>query len=217
MVADPSPDSEAAPPVSGAAERILAAARDEFTAHGLAGARVERIAAAAGQNKQLIYYYFGSKRGLFDAVIAAMTEPFRTINHDLPERVVARPRFYADAAARDRGFVRLLQWEALEHGDGEVVREEHRRAYFAERVAELAERQADGEIPADLDVAQLFLAFQALASHPYAFPQMARHITGRDVDDPDSVRARERFLDVLAERLLGQPSEGGHPPDRAGG
>ena len=200
---DTSPPADDQESLSGAAERILAAAMQEFTAHGLAGARVERIAGAAGQNKQLIYYYFGNKQGLFEAVIAAMTDRFRAINIDLPDAVEQRPHFYADAAAQDRGFVRLLQWEALEQGDGEVVREQERRAYFAERVAELAQRQAEGEIPADLDVAQLFLAFQALASHPYAFPQMARHITGYDVDDPVFVAARERFLDAVAERLLG--------------
>jgi AcrR family transcriptional regulator len=36
-------------------ERLLAAATDEFAAHGIAGARVDRIAAAARANKQLIY------------------------------------------------------------------------------------------------------------------------------------------------------------------
>ncbi|MES2532306.1 MAG: helix-turn-helix domain-containing protein, partial [Pseudomonadota bacterium] len=39
---------------------ILAAARAEFSAKGLAGARVNEIAARAGVNKQLLYYYFGN-------------------------------------------------------------------------------------------------------------------------------------------------------------
>lgn len=50
-------------------ERILAAAESEFAAHGLAGARVERIALVAGVNKQLLFHYFGSKAGLYQAVI----------------------------------------------------------------------------------------------------------------------------------------------------
>lgn len=132
-----------------------------------------------------------------------MTERFGTINAELPDTVADRPRFYAHAAARDRGFIRRLQWEALEHDDGEVVCDQERRTYVAARVAELAQHQQDGEIPADLDVAQLFLALQALASHPHAFPQMARHITGWDVDGPAFVRARDRFLEVLAQRLFG--------------
>ncbi len=52
-------------------EAILDAARGEFADLGYSGARVERIAAAAGANKQLIFHYFGSKDGLYAAVAAA--------------------------------------------------------------------------------------------------------------------------------------------------
>ncbi len=49
-------------------DRLLAAARREFAEFGYAGARVARIAARATVNKQLLYYYFGSKAGLHAAV-----------------------------------------------------------------------------------------------------------------------------------------------------
>jgi AcrR family transcriptional regulator len=49
--------------------RIVRAARDEFSKRGFAGARVERIAKAAEVNKQLLFYYYHSKRGLFQAVV----------------------------------------------------------------------------------------------------------------------------------------------------
>ena len=49
--------------------RISAAAAEEFARRGFAGARVERIAASARVNKQLVFYYFHSKRGLFQAVL----------------------------------------------------------------------------------------------------------------------------------------------------
>jgi AcrR family transcriptional regulator len=42
---------------------------------GIAGARVDRIAAAARVNKQLIYAYFGSKEQFFDAVLARNCRP----------------------------------------------------------------------------------------------------------------------------------------------
>jgi AcrR family transcriptional regulator len=48
--------------------RLLDAAAAEFARHGIAGARVDRIAAAAQANKAQIYHYFGSKDDLFDAV-----------------------------------------------------------------------------------------------------------------------------------------------------
>jgi TetR/AcrR family transcriptional regulator len=54
---------------------ILRSARAEFAARGFAGARVDRIARAAGLNKQLIYYYFGSKQALYAAATAAAASP----------------------------------------------------------------------------------------------------------------------------------------------
>jgi TetR/AcrR family transcriptional regulator len=48
----------------------VAAAREEFAKRGFAGARVDQIAHRAGVNKQLLFYYFHSKRGLFQAVLA---------------------------------------------------------------------------------------------------------------------------------------------------
>jgi AcrR family transcriptional regulator len=53
-------------------QRLLDAAAQEFAAYGIAGARVDRIAAAAQSNKAQIYHYFGSKDGLFDAVFHAL-------------------------------------------------------------------------------------------------------------------------------------------------
>lgn len=49
--------------------RIVAAAREEFARRGFAGARVDQIARHAGVNKQLLFYYYHSKRGLFQAVL----------------------------------------------------------------------------------------------------------------------------------------------------
>ena len=50
-------------------ERILEAALAEFSAHGIAGARVDRIAQAARCNKNLIYIYFEDKETLFTTVL----------------------------------------------------------------------------------------------------------------------------------------------------
>jgi AcrR family transcriptional regulator len=49
---------------------ILTAARDEFAKRGFDGARVERIARRARVNKQLVFYYYHSKRGLFQAAVS---------------------------------------------------------------------------------------------------------------------------------------------------
>jgi AcrR family transcriptional regulator len=52
-------------------ERILQAARQEFAAFGLGGARVDRISEQAGINKRMLYHYFGNKDDLFGAVLEA--------------------------------------------------------------------------------------------------------------------------------------------------
>jgi len=50
--------------------QIIAAAREEFARRGFDGARVDDIARGAGVNKQLLFYYYHSKRGLFHAVLS---------------------------------------------------------------------------------------------------------------------------------------------------
>jgi AcrR family transcriptional regulator len=53
--------------------QIMTAARDEFGKRGFEGARVDRIARKARVNKQLVFYYYHSKRGLFQAAVAQAT------------------------------------------------------------------------------------------------------------------------------------------------
>lgn len=96
---------------------LLDAAYREFVEHGLAGARVDRIATGAKANKQAIYHYFGSKDALFDAVlgtrlrILADVVPFTP--HDLPAYAGA----IFDYLENDPGLLRLTQWKALERSD----------------------------------------------------------------------------------------------------
>ncbi|MBD8703862.1 TetR family transcriptional regulator [Frigoribacterium sp. CFBP9039] len=67
--------------------RILAASTAEFAEHGLAGARVDRIAAAAGCSKERLYAHFGDKEALFTAVL----------NHSFAELGVAAAPHFATA------------------------------------------------------------------------------------------------------------------------
>jgi TetR/AcrR family transcriptional regulator len=57
--------------------KLLTAARREFAESGLAGARVDEIAARAGVNKQLVYHYFGDKDALYLAVLEWVYEEIR--------------------------------------------------------------------------------------------------------------------------------------------
>jgi len=67
--------------------RIEAAAGEEFRQHGLAGARIDRIAKRSGLNKQLIYYYFGSKQELYARTLSQAADRVRvepTLRRTLP-------------------------------------------------------------------------------------------------------------------------------------
>jgi AcrR family transcriptional regulator len=94
--------------------RLLDAATQEFAAYGIAGSRVDRIAAVAKSNKAQIYHYFGSKDGLFDAVFYAMCrETVAAVPNDpadLPEYAGRLHDSY-----RQRPYVqRLATWYRLE-------------------------------------------------------------------------------------------------------
>ncbi|MFF2524764.1 TetR family transcriptional regulator [Streptomyces liangshanensis] len=126
---------------------LLRAATDEFAAHGIAGARVDRIAAAAGYNKNLIYVHFGSKERLFDAVYeAAVTEilaaaPFDA--DDLPGYAGALFDFHV----AHPHLLRLARWHGLER-PGEVLPLAERAG--AEKLRLLSAAQGDGRVDAGL-------------------------------------------------------------------
>jgi AcrR family transcriptional regulator len=64
--------------------RIVTAARQEFARRGFDGARVDAIARRAGVNKQLLFYYYHSKRGLFHAVLSQVAAELEEALTDLP-------------------------------------------------------------------------------------------------------------------------------------
>ena len=59
--------------------RILRAAEKEFARQGFAGARVDKIARAAGLDKATLYYYFRSKQDIYDTVLSEATRAFTEI------------------------------------------------------------------------------------------------------------------------------------------
>jgi AcrR family transcriptional regulator len=94
--------------------RLLAAAYDEFVRVGLAGARVDRIAAAASANKQGIYAYFGSKEGLFDAVLGDRLRVLADVVPFTPDDLPGYTGALFDALVADPGLQRMTLWKMLE-------------------------------------------------------------------------------------------------------
>ncbi len=108
--------------------RILDAALSEFSAHGLAGARTEQIAAAAGVNKALLYYYFESKEKLYTAALEmvsarvldrSMVAFLRDASHG--ERLLRAALDHFDRILTQREFQSLMQQEMMRLRKGETA------------------------------------------------------------------------------------------------
>jgi AcrR family transcriptional regulator len=143
-------------------QRLLNAAAAEFVAHGIAGARVDRIAAAAGANKRLIYDYFGDKDGLFDAVLDRFTEnAVGTVPIDADDLPAYAGRLF-DYHCDNPDLLRLVTWARLE-GRTTASAHEQRRASYRRRVAAIEEAQRRGAITTAYSGAQLLDLIESLA------------------------------------------------------
>ncbi|OZC49737.1 TetR family transcriptional regulator [Rhodococcus sp. WWJCD1] len=142
--------------------RLLAAATEEFATHGIAGARVDRIAAAAASNKSLIYSYFGNKDTLFDVVFDTRVdtdiENIAFTPEDLPGYAV---KLY-DMYLGDPTLVRLLTWARLERTPAGPLFD-RRPGHDDEKFAVIADAQRDGLLVDDVDAADIWSMLIALA------------------------------------------------------
>jgi AcrR family transcriptional regulator len=102
---------------------ILEVATAEFANKGLSGARIDEIAAATKTSKRMIYYYFGSKEGLYLAVLEESYRRMRAIEaeqhlEDLaPEAALRRlVEFTFDHHSSNPDYIRLVMTENMERG-----------------------------------------------------------------------------------------------------
>jgi len=182
-------------------DRILAAALAEFSAEGFAGARVARIARRARVNKRMLYHYFGNKEDLFRGIFDRKLVERAGWLTEAPADLGASLAYWFRMACEDSDWIRLIQWEALAHGDEPVIREEERRTSFRQALDDLRARQRRGLLPADLDAGHLLLAIMGLVAYPLAFPQLTRMVTGRSATDPGFRAERAEFLRRFAAAL----------------
>ncbi|MDD5727138.1 MAG: TetR family transcriptional regulator [Victivallales bacterium] len=105
--------------------RILKTAQRLFASHGYHGVNVDRIAAAAGANKQRIYEYFRNKKGLFEAcLVEAFTEAgkeeavmLKQISDDGGNMTAVILEHYMRLHKQQPDFWKLISWVNLEAGD----------------------------------------------------------------------------------------------------
>lgn len=181
---------------------ILDAAATEFAANGYAGARTGAIAARAGVNQQLIWYYFDSKEGLYQA----LTQRWRQRESELVPPDTPLPEQlsrYALEALNNPDGVRLLAWGGLEYtgpeGDPDQAPRAERLQRFIDQVR--AEQQA-GRLAAELDPACLTVMLMAAAMATTSLPHVIEGVCRVDPRDPEFVRHYADQLTILA-RLLG--------------
>jgi TetR/AcrR family transcriptional regulator len=142
--------------------RILDAAVREFSENGLAGARTEQIAAIAGVNKALLYYYFKSKEALYKAALESVVQrvvessmAVMTPDRSAGEKVVCFALNHFDRIHSQRAFQSLMQQEMVRASQGEtdalnsIIQGIFRPMMFLLRDL-LTEGKANGElVPAD--------------------------------------------------------------------
>jgi TetR/AcrR family transcriptional regulator len=185
---------------------ILTAAFAEFSQNGLAGARVDLVARRAGVNKRMLYHYFTDKHGLFREVIRRrMTDRTRWLSA-APEDPAEMAHYWYSLMWNDLDWIRLLEWEALEIAESDIIAEEKRQEVFQNALERIQEGQRNGLIAAHYDPAQVLLSIMAITSFPLAFPQLTKMVTGFSISSEEFHRSRLKFLKqfVVAFRPPGQ-------------
>lgn len=176
-------------------ERILEAARSEFAARGLAGARIDTIAREAEASKERLYAHFTTKRDLFDATLGESIDrwlaaiPFDA--NDLPGWACT----LYDHLAMQPDDARLLLWAQIEGvslpSPGVVDHDQLEARRNAVRAA-----QSAGAIPSEWEADELLTMVFGLVLAWFVTPQATNLHTG----------AHDRRCDVVRQavtRLVG--------------
>ena len=204
---------------------ILDVARQEFVEHGLAGARVDAIAERTATTKRMIYYYFGSKEGLYSAVLQQAYAGIRTAEAGLalddlaPEpamrRLIELTFDYHDAHP---DFVRLVSIENI-HQAGYLRRLGSIGEVNAGIIRSLSRIVArglqSGVFHRGADPVDLHMLISAPCFYRVSNQHTFGTIFGRDLQAPDVRRAHKAMVTEMILAWLRSPPD--TPARRAGG
>jgi AcrR family transcriptional regulator len=183
----------------GTRRRILDAATQQFSTLGLAGARVETIAAAACTNERMLYYYFQSKEGLYVAVLEAMYVEFANheVSLDLSElqpadAIRALARSIWDYLRANPRWLNLINNENLHEGQY-LERSPKLREAISPLIrllsATLARGAAAGEFRADVDALDFYVTLVAMGYYVVSNRFTLKAFVGRDYSEPTAIEA----------------------------
>ncbi len=192
--------------------RIFAAATQEFTRHGYAGARGDRIAVRARCSERMVYYYFGSKDGLYREVLEGVYESLR-----LAEQSLDLDRLEPRAALIE--FCRFVWRYYLEHPEfiGLVNSENLQQARHLRKSGKLdelvtpvvgmlevllARDRAAGVFRDGIDANELYIAIAALGYFYLSNTHTLSAVLGRDLRAPAQLEQHWRQSALVVERAV---------------
>jgi TetR/AcrR family transcriptional regulator len=185
-------------------QKLLAAARREFAASGLAGARVDEIAARAGVNKQLVYHYFGDKDALYLAVLEWVYEEIRAQERKLnleglpPERAIRKLiESSFDHLAAHPDFIVLLNDE--NRGGARHVRDSRRLEAMHSPLVSMVDTILKqgvraGAFRRGVDPVHLYISIAGLSYFFFSNTPTLSAIFGTDLRSPTAKRARRKHV-----------------------
>ena len=193
-------------------KKLLVAARREFARCGLAGARVDEIAARAGVNKQLVYHYFGDKDALYLAVLEWVYEEIRTQERGLdleglpPERAIKQLiESSFDHLAAHPDFILLLNDE--NRGGARHVRGSRKlEAMHSPLVNMVSKILADGvragTFRKGINPVHLYISIAGLSYFFFSNTPTLSAIFGKDLTSAAARRARRKHVVDLVLQAL---------------
>ena len=192
--------------------KLLAAARREFASSGLAGARVDEIAARAGVNKQLVYHYFGDKDALYLAVLEWVYEEIRAQERKLnleglPPGLAIKRLIEAsfDHLAAHPDFIVLLNDEnrgGARHVRGSRKLEAMHSPLVSMVSAILSEGVRAGAFRKGINPVHLYISIAGLSYFYFSNTPTLSAIFGKDLSSRAARQARRRHVVDLVMHSL---------------
>ena len=192
--------------------KILAAAKKEFARRGLGGARVDEIAERAKANKRMIYHYFDSKEGLFQAVVEQAYLDIRAAERALEldslaprEALETLLRFTWEYDLKNPEFITLVNSENLHRARHlrRSTRVPEASRHLVSMVAELLERGvAEGVFRPGIDPVQLNITIAAIGYYYLTNRYTGSIIYERDLTAAEALEQRLAFNVETIVRLV---------------
>ena len=196
----------------GTRHNIIEVATGEFARRGLAGARIDEIAAKTRCSKRMIYYYFGSKEGLYLRVLEAAYSEMRQFEtglrlDDLPpvealERLV---RFTFDHHNGNEDFIRLVMIENIHHAEylAQSAAIQALNLKAIDTIGRLLDRGVrEGVFRAGIDPVELHWKISALCFFNVSNRPTFSRIFKRDLASPRSLASlREGVVEMIMRHV----------------